>query len=199
MRPQQFTTSEASPLVGDIRLSQLLAEIPDDHVLKGMFFTRYVTSVGRAWSTLAGECEAPPADGRYHAFEFYPLRDYLRLFDYVARERFPGETREAYRLLARGEVEVFAESTLGKVTLLLLRDPAAALLRYPETFGILARGPEARATALGARRVRVDFTRYAGAIEYAVGVLEGLVLSFDESPTLDVTRREHSATLDVSW
>lgn len=195
----RFITAVDDPLIGDIELASLLAEIPEDHVLKGMFFTRYVTSIGDDWGAVEPDLESPPSRARYHAFEFYPLTDYLRLFDYVARARFPGFAREAYRLLARGEVEVFADSTLGKVTLSLLREPGGALLRYPETFGVLARGPEARATRLGERAVRIAFTRYAGAIEYAVGVLEGLVLAFEETPVLDVTRGAVDAVLDVSW
>lgn len=195
-----LTIKANEPLVGDIDLAALLREIPSDHVLKGMFFTRYAASLSQEWSSVEGELTSPPSRGeKYHAFEFYPLTDYLRLFDRVARARFPGATREAYRLLARGEVDVFADSTLGKVTLALLRDPGGALMRYPETFGVLAKGPEATSKRLGDRAVRISFTRYAGAIEYAIGVLEGLVIAFEETPTIDLDKNPAGVILDVSW
>ena len=189
-----------TPLVGDVDLPAVLAEIPRGHTLKGMFFRRYAAEAGADWPDVARELRRPPPDGRYHAFEDYPLSDYLRIFDRAARRRFPGSTREAYRLLARGEVEVFTESTLGKVTFTLLRDPAAALLRSPEVFEVLARGPAASARRSGERSVLVTFSRYDGALEYAIGVLEGLVLAFDESPRLVVTvTPERRVDLDVSW
>ncbi|MBS2012930.1 MAG: DUF2378 family protein [Deltaproteobacteria bacterium] len=185
---ERYTTTLDEPLRGDVDLERCLAEIPKGHVLKGMFFRRYA------------DADDGPPSSRYHAFEDYPMADYLRLFDRAARRRFPGSTREAYRLLARGEVEVFASSMLGKVTFSLLREPGAALIRYPETFGILARGPTAHAKRLGERSVEVVYPHYDGALEYAVGVLEGIVLNFEERPSLDVTLDDQRvATLVVSW
>lgn len=196
--PAHFTTEVAVPLEGDVDLGSVLSEIPTEYALKGMFFTRYVQALGDGWASAQTDLDTPPSRARYRAFEFYPLADYLRLFDRVARARFPGSTREAYRLLARGEVDVFAESTLGKVTLALLHTPAEALLRYPESFGILARGPSAHATRLGPTQVRVTYPQYRGSVEYAVGVLEGIVLAFESRPTLTVTI-DSAVVVDITW
>jgi len=197
---ERFVTSSSIALQGHVDLEATIANIPPDFATKGMFFTRYVAALGAEWEELLPALAQPAKHGRYHAFESYPMRDYLRVFDRVARARFPGSTREAFRLLARGEVEVFAESTLGKVTFSLLSNPAAALLRYPDVFKVVVRGPEISAQRIGERRVVVTHPRYHGAIEQGVGLVEGLVQSFDEEPSVDVTvEQDRRVTLDVSW
>ena len=130
---ERFTTVADVALQGDVNLAATVATIPAEFMTKGMFFNRYVAALGAEWEDLAPALGEPAKHGRYHAFEHYPMRDYIRVFDRIARARFPGSTREAFRLLARGEVEVFAESTLGKVAFSLLRDPGATLLRYPDS------------------------------------------------------------------
>ncbi|CAN5925033.1 hypothetical protein BH11MYX4_BH11MYX4_27570 [soil metagenome] len=197
---EQFVTSSEARLDGDVDLEATVAAIPAHFTTKGMFFKRYVAALGAEWEELVPSLREPARHGRYHAFEGYPMRDYVRVFDRVARARFPGSTREAFRLLARGEVEVFAHSTLGKVMFSLLRDPGGALLRYPEILGVMVRGPEISAERLGERRIAVTHPRYHGAIEQGLGLVEGFVQTFDEEPrvavSVDPTRR---VVFDVSW
>ena len=197
----RYTTTFDAPLEGNLDIDAAVAELPDDYVLKGMFFGRFVTALGDEWGRAQRSLEAPPERGRYHAFESYPMGDYLRLLFEVGRVRFGSRsTREAVRLLARGEVDVFADSTLGKVTFAMLRDPAAALTRYPDAVGILGQGPTIEARRVGDRLVRVTYPKYFGAIEYAVGVLEGLVLAFEEKPRLDLTwANDRCLAVDVAW
>jgi len=165
-----------------------------------MFFTRYVAALGAEWEELLPSLTEPAKHGRYHAFENYPLRDYVRVFDRVARARFPGSTREAFRLLARGEVEVFTESTLGKVTFALLRDPGATLMRFPDLFRIMTRASDLSARRVGDRQVVVTYPRYHGAGEQALGLVEGLVQSFDEEPRVEVTSGpDRRLVFDVTW
>jgi len=178
----RFSTSPSVRLTGDVDLASVLRDLTSDYTLKGMFFARYV---GDTWATLSKELREPPPSGKYHAFESYPMSDYLRLFDHYARARFPGSTREAYRLVARGEVEVFAASTLGKVAFAMLRDPGPALLRFPELFGAVSKGAAIGAERLGPRSVAVTYRDFAGAPELTVGVLEGLVMAFDEEASVD--------------
>lgn len=196
----RFDTVHDVALDGDVDLEATLANIPASFTTKGMFFTRYVAALGAEWEALLPSLSEPARHGRYHAFESYPLRDYMRVFDRVARARFPGSTREAFRLLARGEVEVFSDSTLGKVTFSLLRDPAASLLRFPEIFRIMTRASECSARRQGERRVAVTYTRYHGAVEQALGLVEGLVQLYDEAPRVEVTVDDDRRTvLDVTW
>lgn len=193
-------TSAAAPLQGDVDLEATIATIPREFTAKGMFFTRYIAALGAEWEELVPALDAPAKHGRYHAFEGYPMRDYVRVFDRVARARFPGSTREAFRLLARGDIEVFGDSTLGKVTFSLLRDPGATLLRYPDIFKVVVRGPEISARRLEDRRVAVTYPHYCGSIEHGLGLVEGLVQSFDEEPRVEVTvESDRRVMFDVSW
>ena len=197
---ERFTTVADVALQGDVDLTVTLANIPPDFTTKGMFFTRYVAALGAEWEELLPSLDDPAKHGRYHAFADYPLRDYVRVSERVARARFPGSTREAFRLLARGEVEVFSASTLGKVTFSLLRDPGATLLRFPDIFRMVARASECTAKRLGDRRVAVTFPRYHGASEQAIGLVEGIVQTYDEEPRLDVTIDDRRRIeFDVTW
>jgi uncharacterized protein (TIGR02265 family) len=197
---ERFVTAVDTALWGDVDLAATLANIPDDFTARGMFFTRYVAALGAEWELVVPSLSAPAKHGRYHAFESYPLRDYLRVFDRVARARFPGSTREAFRLLARGEVEVFAASTLGKVAFSLLRDPGAALLRFPDLFKMVTRASACSAERRGERRVAVTFPRFHGAAEQALGLVEGLVQTFDDTPFVEVELEpDRRVVFDVTW
>ncbi|MDB4942066.1 MAG: hypothetical protein JWP97_1600 [Labilithrix sp.] len=197
---ERYATSADAALLGDVDLERTIRAVPDSFTVRGMFFTRYVAALGAEWEELLPTLEAPAKHGRYHAFENYPTRDYLRLFGRVAAARFPGSTREAFRLLARGEVEVFAESTLGRVTFALLRDPAGALLRYPDVFRAVIHGPQLTARRLGDRRVVITDDNHHGSVEVTLGVIEGVVQTFDETPRAEVTvESERRVVLDVTW
>lgn len=195
-----FTTTTDGALEGQVDLARALRELPDDYAMKGMFFERQRIALGAAWPEVRAALAAPPGRA-YSAFESYPMADYLKLFVRVAEDRFGVErSREGVRLLARGEVEVFAGSTLGKVTFAMLREPGAALLRYPDASGALVRGPSFFAERNGDRRVTLRFVRYHGIVEYVVGALEGLVLAFEATPTIDVAQRSSGdLILVVSW
>lgn len=197
---ERYEVGETEALRGDVDLVATIARIPGHFSTRGMFFTRYVAALGAEWEELLPTLEAPAKHGKYHAFESYPMRDYLRVFGTVAKARFPGSTREAFRLLARGEVEVFAGSTLGKVTFSLLRDPGAALLRYPEIFNAVIRGPQLSSERKGPRRVLISNRQHLAAIEQTLGVLEGIVQAFEETPRVAVVvEDDRSCTFDVSW
>lgn len=189
------------PLVGDVSLPRLLAAVPKGATIKGMFCARYVSAIDEPWDEVSEDLDAPPADGHYTAFEDYPFADYQRLLDKAARNRFPrSSTREAYRLLGRGDVEVFACSTLGKVTLSLLKDPAAAVTRYPEIVGVLTRGSVSGAATRTDAGVSVYFPRVVGAPESAIGILEAIVMLYEAKPRVELAVHPGgSATFHVSW
>lgn len=197
---ERFTTVAGVPLQGDVDLAVTLANIPRDFTTKGMFFTRYIAAMGAEWEELLPSLDEPAKHGRYHAFVDYPLRDYVRVFEHVARARFPGSTREAFRLLARGEIEVFSGSTLGRVAFALLRDPAATLLRFPDLFKMVSRASSCTAKQIGDRHVSVTFPRFHGASEQALGLVEGIVQTYDEEPRLDVTIDDNRRIdFEVTW
>ena len=178
-------------------IASILANIPRDYALKGMFFTRFVDET---WSELENELLEPPPNGKYLAFEWYPMSDCLRVFDRFARMRFPGATREAYRLLARGEVEVLAATTLGKVTFSMLREPEAAMLRCAELFKeALSRGPTYTVES-SPGCVTVIFDDFVSPTEQMLGALEGFAMAFDLVPSVDVEIYERRrAIFRVRW
>jgi uncharacterized protein (TIGR02265 family) len=197
----RYVVDVSEPLSGDVDLAALLARVPEGMTLKGMFFSRYVNAIGEDWEEIEDELSAPPKHGRYTPFDDYPLGDYLRLLDRAARNRFPRQsTREAYRLLGRGDVEVFAESTLGKVTFSMIKDPGAALARYPEIIKVLTRGlSTAEAQRVDKNRVKVVFANLVGAVEQTLGSLEGLVIAWDAKATTEVLLEGERAEFAVSW
>lgn len=198
--PRRLSLQVDVPLAGDVDFERVLSEIPSTFEAKGMFFSRYVNALEGAWEDLSRTLDAPARHGRYHAFESYPMRDWLRLFDRVARDRFPGSTREAYRLMARGEVEVFSESTLGRVAFSLAKDPTSILLRFPDLLQAVTNGLSCRTERVDDRRVVVRYERLIGSTEQAIGLVEGLVLAFEEKPAIEVTFADDgSASFDVTW
>jgi uncharacterized protein (TIGR02265 family) len=182
-------------------LRAVLGRVPEGATVKGMFLTRFVNAIGEDWEEIEEELAKPPKHGRYTAFDDYPTADYLRLLDRAARNRFPRQsTREAYRLLGRGDVEVFGESTLGKVTFSMIKEPGAALARYPEIIKVLTRGfSTAEAHAIGAKQVKLSFARYVGAVEQTLGAVEGLVLQYDLKPVTEVVSEGERVDFSVSW
>lgn len=201
MASQRFVVDADTPLVGDVDVSVVLSRVPPGATVKGMFLTRFVNAIGEDWEEIEDELDSPPKHGRYTAFEDYPTADYLRLLDRAARNRFPRQsTREAYRLLGRGDVEVFGESTLGKVTFSMIKEPGAALARYPEIIKVLTRGMStAEATSLPDKKMKLVFARYVGAVEQTLGALEGLVIQYDARPTIEVVVDGERAEFTASW
>lgn len=198
---QRFSVDVDTALTGDVDVAAIIAAIPHGMTLKGMFFSRYVNAIGEDWEEIEDELSAPPKHGRYTSFDDYPVSDYLRLLDRAARNRFPRQsTREAYRLLGRGDVEVFADSTLGKVTLSLLKGPGAALARYPDIMRVLTRGMStSEAVQTGESQITIRFARFVSAVEATLGSLEGLVLAFDAKTVTEVTTEGERAEFVVSW
>jgi uncharacterized protein (TIGR02265 family) len=195
-----FEISSTAPLTGSLDLEAVADRIPAHHRLKGMFFVRCVAVLRDQWSAIAATLDEPPPAGRYSSFESYPVRDYQRLFVAAARKVHPRVSpREAVRLYARAEVEAFVSTMFGRVTFSMLSDPTAALLRYPEVFGLLANGPTASASKLGERTVLVQLRNAHAPTEYTVGVLEGIVLAFKRHSRMQVAAAEGALSIEIRW
>lgn len=197
----RFTVVPTQPLLGDYDVEASAREIPKDHVMKGMFFSRYLKALGSKYRFIEEKLEAPPRLGKYLPFSFYPFRDFMRIFDAAARQSYPEiGVREAHRREARNEVDVFVESTLGKVTFSLVENPQTALARYPEIFRVLVQGPKVRLTRTGKYEVTIDYKQHYGSLGYTIGVIEALVSNFDATPELNVDDRGGGVrTIVCSW
>lgn len=176
-----------------------MAGFPADHLVKGMFCNRFLDGLAGDFEALCPRLIAPPRGGRYLPFKDYPQADYARLAFAAAAKHFPGlDLAEATRRAARDDFGTFARSTMGKVMLALIGDPHNALLRMPEAFTRIAPGPELRAEERGSCAVRMMFVRYQGSIEYLLGQLEGIVMSYDHSPVTTIHRVDQDTlTFDV--
>ena len=184
----QFQAEIASQLEGDVDIEAMIQAVPRSFRIRGLFLRPLCAELGARVSALGPRLEEPPPPGGYRPLSFYPTRDFLRLFDAAARLAYPAlGGREAHRRRAHKEIEVFARSILGRATLSVIRSPVAALLRYPESFGMLASGPSAEARQEGPALVRVALHGYEGSVEYPLGVLEGLVMSFGATPRTEVS------------
>lgn len=199
--PVRFEVTAGAPLEGDVDVEALIAEVPEGYRIRGLFFRPLVDELGSRFGAIAPRLDSPPPPDGYRPLSAYPTRDFLRVFDAAARLQHPGcGGREAHRRRARREVEVFAASLMGKAVLSIVHSPATALLRYPEAFGLLALGPSGRATQETPNLVRIELADYRGSIEYPIGVLEGLVMSFRAEPRVEVRLPEPGrVTFVVTW
>ena len=195
----RIVTSSAVRLEGDVDLEATVATIPEHFRTKGMFFTRYVAALGEEWELLLPSLLEPAKHGRYQAFEGYPMRDYVRVFDRVARARFlaPRGRRSACSRAVRSRC--LPPRRWGRSRFLSCASPAT-LLRYPDILKVMIRGVEVEAERVGARHVAVRHPQYRGSIEQGIGVVEGLVQTFDEEPCVEVTMdMDRGVVFDVSW
>lgn len=67
-------------------------------------------------------------------------------------------------------------------------DPRTALLRVPEAYVLVAPGPELKSEERDAGTVRMTFMRFYGAVEYMLGQLVGIVISYGNSPVITIQR-----------
>jgi uncharacterized protein (TIGR02265 family) len=187
------------PLHGALDVRSCVEDIPDSFVLKGMFFTRFVDQLGDDWDAIAPELEDAPQRGRYVAFRDYSQRDFVRIYCRVAAKIFPDHgLREGVRRLARMDFHVFADSTLGKVTIALVRDARTALHRLPFVYSKVAAGDfRMRVEDVAEGLVRVEFSPHYGNWEYQLGQFEGIVLAFGSTPRISVEIADGSRRFDV--
>ncbi len=173
---------------------------PEDHSIKGMYFPRLVAQLSPSELELAGLRE-PPRGGRYLPFKSYPQHDYSRVAYLAACKQHPRlSTREAMRRVARDDFQQFAESRVGKISLSFISDCGEALRRLPDLFNMSLTGGSFGAEREG-DRVRLQFRDYHGWLDcYMFGVLEGIVLSFGNTPRLEADlATECEGTVDVTW
>jgi uncharacterized protein (TIGR02265 family) len=198
MKDTVFTPADLA--TGSFDAEAVVRSIPRTFQVKGMFFNRLTDLLGPRFASIVPMLQAPPRLGRYVPFADYPQADYLRL-SIVAAERLYSSYSlcEGIRRLSRDDFRVFAESNLGKVLLSVIGDAHSALLRAPQIYEKVAPGPwRITGHELDAASVQIRFAPIIGPIEFQLGQLEGMVLSFGQSPRVRVrTEDDGSATFDV--
>lgn len=179
----------SAELTGTLSVEAIAAQIPKTYVVKGMFFSGHVATLGEGFSSITSTLAAPPRLGRYVPFSDYPQSDYLRVSAKAAAKLFPAVSiREALRRLGRRDYGVFAESTFGKVILSVVGDAKAALLRVPMIYTKMAPGDwTVTGEDIDHTTVRIEFAPVYGTWEYQLGQLEGVVQNYGNKPEITVT------------
>lgn len=182
-------------LTGDMDAEAVARQTPPSYRVKGMYFLRLREKVGHHWNEVEPSLEQPPAGGRYLAFKDYPQADYTRLSATAAVKTYPRlPPREALRRVARDDIRVFADSTLGKVVLSVVGDAKKALLTMAGVYKKMASGEwTIRSAELSARQVRIEFVGLYGMWEYQLGQIEGVATHYGAGcrVTVDEVARHH--------
>jgi len=186
------TIESGVALQGSYDVEAEIRSIPPSYGVKGMFFERLVLVLGSDFEHAAKTLEKPPTNGRYLAFRDYPGRDFARLAAAAGRKVYPRlGLREAIRRIALDDFEVFADSTIGKVTLAVASNARSVLNKVPFIYRSLAPGDwDIAAEDVGEQTVRLDFRPFVGRWEYAVGQFEGAVLHYVERSVIHVYELE---------
>jgi uncharacterized protein (TIGR02265 family) len=196
------TYGPADALEGDLDIAAAAASIPDGFFAKGMFHSRLKSKVGTGWSELEPQLQAAPRLGHYVPFNDYPLGDFFRLAGAAAARVHPRiGMREALRRIAREDFEVLTASTFGRVVLSAAGDARRALLATPTLYLKMVRGDwDCCVAATAPQAVRIDFIRNHGPWEYQLGQVEGLIMSYENTPRITVSLPEPlHVRFDVQW
>lgn len=176
-------------LTGTLDLEAIIAAFPTTYTVKGMFCARYAALLGDDYAKLSQRLIAPARNGHYVAFKDYPQADYTRIVAAAAAKTFPSlPLTEAVRRSARDDFQTFGASVFGKVLMTLVGDPHTALKRIPDAYARVAPGATVWAEELDARTIRLVYRRYRGIVEYILGQLEGIVMTFGRTPAVTVRR-----------
>jgi uncharacterized protein (TIGR02265 family) len=186
------TYTPETPLVGDLAVEARAASIEPGFAVKGLFFDKLRGRLGEGWDEVKARLDAAPRLGRYVPFNNYPLGDYLRLIEAVARANYPDVAlREGFRLSARDDFAIFADTTLGKIVLAAVGDPKSAMLAMGSVYTKMAPGDwSVIVSEVDDRSLSVRWENIPGHWEYQLGQTEGLVMSYDMTPTITVTELE---------
>jgi uncharacterized protein (TIGR02265 family) len=170
-----------------IDVDALVKAIPTSYTVKGMFISRYLGILGGDYARLEPRLAAPPRGGRFVPFKDYPQADYTRIVAAAAKKRFPEfALSEAVRRVAREDLATFSESMFGKIVLAVIGDAHTTLLRVPAAYHRIAPGPNVHAEDLDSRTTRLTFEGLYGFVEYQLGQIEGIVMSFDRPPVVTI-------------
>lgn len=178
------------PLSGEFDVEETVRGVPEEHRVKGMFFTRLSQHLGDGFRDIQATLDQPPKYGRYVPFTDYSQRDYVRMYTAAAKKRFPAlPLRESIRRLARSDIDVFADSMVGGVMLAMVGDARSALAKLPLAYAATLRSSMKLRVEQLDESVRITFDPHFGRWEYQLGQIEGVVAAFGSRSR--IATREH--------
>ncbi len=213
MKPTSFIATPGVPLslaslsdshdeLCEFDVETRLGALAPHHTVKGMFTAEVVRQLrSDELDRVKKELVAPPRTA-HRAFTDYPVVDHQRLTITLVRRLHPNlSIAEALRRFERSNASRFADTTLGRVMVAMLRDPAAGLLKLPEIGRMVSNVGHIRASRAGDHAVRLVYTSYSGFLDSAIiGSLEGVVMFFGKQPTIEADIRSFSdAEYLVRW
>jgi uncharacterized protein (TIGR02265 family) len=189
------------PFRGEVDIEALVRAVPPHHTIKGAFVASNATLAAAEWSTLEKKLLNPPKGAKYLPFSDYPLADYLRVTDAAARRKYPKvSSREAHRQLSRNTFDVFSQTTLGRVTMSMVTNPNAALLKYQDIFNRMVSGARVVVTEKSPNALDLEFRDYYSTQEAIYGVIEGVVLAYRQAPQVVLLAKGRGNFLaSVEW
>ncbi len=197
-----FTVTPGVPLSTDFDVDARLAALAAHHTVKGMFTAAVVRQLRPdEFQKVKTELVAPPR-AAHRAFADYPVVDHQRLTVTLVRRLHPTlPIAEALRRFERSNASRFADTTLGRVMVAMLRDPAAGLLKLPEISRMVSNVGDIHASRAEDHAVRLVYAGYSGFVDCAIiGSLEGVVMFFGKRPTIEARIRSSTdAEYVVRW
>ena len=188
------------PLEGQLDVEAHVQEFDGRFRNSGFLYGHAMKVLGLgAYENMQRSLREPQPDGRYHAFSTYPYADWIRVASAAAAAMFPDVSgREAFRRYARDDASRFGATTLGKITLSLVPDPAAAMLQIPSMTRRLSSGWEVQAerTTDG---VCFEFAWLPSETAALVGQFEGSAQMFDVEPHTRVERIGDGGRILLAW
>ncbi|MET0343542.1 MAG: DUF2378 family protein [Polyangiales bacterium] len=147
----------------------VLRKVPESASVAGMFLTPLSEGAKRAGAAL------PSARERYLPFQFYPMREHVKLMIEAAPVLFPKvPLRTALRKFGKLAPRSLLESTIGKVVLGSASNAEQTLQAMVRTYPLHIRPAQAELTELAAGRAIVRLTDvYYFLDSHHVGAFEG--------------------------
>jgi uncharacterized protein (TIGR02265 family) len=185
---------------GDLDLESFIEWAPSDVYVRGMFIARAQAMLGARYESLRPLLLAPPR-GNFTAFTAYPIKDFHRVTIEAARMSHRGASDvQAVRLFARKDIEVYATSTLGRVTMSVVSSPGDLIQRFESVYASMAPGPWGMsAERVGPRAARVTVRKLAGVWTYIIGQCEGVCTSMGYKPRVTGTQDGKSLDFTITW
>ena len=195
-----FELELGTDVPGDLDLDAFIEDAPHDVYVRGIFISRAHTMLNTRFEQLRPRLIAPPRGG-FTSFTAYPIKDFHRVVIEAARIAYPGKSdTQRVRLFARRDIEVYAGSTLGRVTMSVVSSPGDLIQRFEDVYARMSPGPWGMsAERLGPRAARVVVRNLAGVWTYIVGQCEGVCTSMGEIPRVRGSTGAKSLDFTIEW
>jgi uncharacterized protein (TIGR02265 family) len=201
-KPPPNSTQDGLPFVeppwtAELAIEELIASIPRNATMAGMFFMAMVEGAKRRGIKLTSI-----ETRRYVQFSFYPLADFARLLVEAGQRFYPDRSlRQALRTIGTVAPKALIASTLGKVTLGSAEGVHAAVAAMAATYGINVRPSACTVLESGPEWLLLSLDQIHYFLDtHHVGVFEGTMRHAGVEGRVRIASRSRtSAELVLDW